>query len=431
MPSGSDDPGGDPSAGRAPWVAAPVDEASANQRICPFLRSIDDGDRLGVPVEAPDQANRCAALSGPVPQSLRQQELVCLTSGHVNCPRYMRGAMTVAKPLDRVPAAPDRDPGDRRVRPGPDRGLPPVGRVRRRQRRADPDGAPHRPVRPARSWARSRPPAPTATSAAATPLAHRDGRGDRSAHAEPDPGREPDSHAEPDRVAEPHAQSGHHRHPGTDAEADGQAVLEPVRAAQAVPGHARCYVYVIRSGDNLYSIANYFGVPLRPSRPGTPGRPTASRPAEACGSRHRPAEPRGRLTTRAVALAPAPPFRPQARVCHGRPWLVVGDPGRPPPADRRATPRSDGDARELGRTRSGRPTVADDEPDSYPARTPRAAAVADHDPDLRATSPERRGPVALTAASAALAPPRPHANPRIHLDVGRLTARMQRSGTKW
>ncbi len=99
-----DDPGATPrpadTLGRGP-----VDEASANQRICPFLRSIDDGDRLGIPVEAPDQTNRCAALSGPVPQSLRQQELVCLTSGHVNCPRYMRGAMTVAKPLDRVPAA--------------------------------------------------------------------------------------------------------------------------------------------------------------------------------------------------------------------------------------------------------------------------------------------------------------------------------------
>ena len=50
-------------------------------------------DQVLAPVEGPDVVNRCAALHDPVPQSLRQQELVCLTSGHVNCPRYLRGAV--------------------------------------------------------------------------------------------------------------------------------------------------------------------------------------------------------------------------------------------------------------------------------------------------------------------------------------------------
>jgi hypothetical protein len=72
-----------------PWLQA----RSLDDRICPFLRAVADDDSLGFPVEAPDPANRCASMREAVPQSLRQQELVCLTASHTNCPRYLRGAV--------------------------------------------------------------------------------------------------------------------------------------------------------------------------------------------------------------------------------------------------------------------------------------------------------------------------------------------------
>jgi hypothetical protein len=75
-----------------PWLEG-LDLRSPDPRVCPFLRALDDTDQLAAPIGAPDALNRCAALREAIPQSLRQQELVCLTSGHVNCPRYLRGAM--------------------------------------------------------------------------------------------------------------------------------------------------------------------------------------------------------------------------------------------------------------------------------------------------------------------------------------------------
>ncbi len=75
-----------------------LEDRSPNPWVCPFLRASIDG-RIVAPIEAPDPSNRCAALRQAVPQSLRQQELVCLTSGHVDCPRYLRGALVIAEPV--------------------------------------------------------------------------------------------------------------------------------------------------------------------------------------------------------------------------------------------------------------------------------------------------------------------------------------------
>jgi LysM domain-containing protein len=72
-------------------------ESSTNPAICPFLRAAAD-DGLAPPIEAPDPRNRCIAIGQPAPQSGRQQELVCLTRGHSNCPRYLRGALILGDP---------------------------------------------------------------------------------------------------------------------------------------------------------------------------------------------------------------------------------------------------------------------------------------------------------------------------------------------
>jgi hypothetical protein len=72
---------------------AGAEDRSADAFVCPFLRATEEGGGLGLPIDVPDPANRCAAIGAAVPQSLRQQELVCLASAHRNCPRYLRGSL--------------------------------------------------------------------------------------------------------------------------------------------------------------------------------------------------------------------------------------------------------------------------------------------------------------------------------------------------
>ncbi len=94
MPWQARDPADDHAAG-APAEQAHrtiATEVPAQPTLCPFLRSASGKEAFGPPITSPDPANRCVALREAIPQSLRQQELVCLTSGHVNCPRYLRGS---------------------------------------------------------------------------------------------------------------------------------------------------------------------------------------------------------------------------------------------------------------------------------------------------------------------------------------------------
>jgi LysM domain-containing protein len=86
-------PSGDGAAG-APWSDGDM-RRPPEAGVCPYLRAVDELDQLLLPVLSPDPANRCASMGDAVPQSLRQQELVCLTSGHVNCPRYQRASTPV------------------------------------------------------------------------------------------------------------------------------------------------------------------------------------------------------------------------------------------------------------------------------------------------------------------------------------------------
>ena len=59
---------------------------SPDPDVCPFFRRQVDGT-LFAPLNSPDEENVCAAIGVPKPQSARQQELVCLTAAHADCPR--------------------------------------------------------------------------------------------------------------------------------------------------------------------------------------------------------------------------------------------------------------------------------------------------------------------------------------------------------
>ena len=254
-PRDPDDPHDRAALASTVFTRVPVNarDRSSNARVCPFLRAIDDDDVLGFPVESPDPANRCAALREAVPQSLRQHELVCLTSGHVNCPRFMRGSMGPNQPVERVTAT-------RTVTPATAGALAIFalaflvsiafvvanGGLALTTAAASPSASGGV---LAEVDAPSPTPPPTAaatpsTTAIPTPPPSPSPSPTPTASPSPTPLPTPTPTATPVRTAKPTARPASSR----------LALLKPC------PDQPRCYLYAIRSGDNLYSIANYFGV---------------------------------------------------------------------------------------------------------------------------------------------------------------------------